>query len=617
LHHQSFASIFNNKAISSVSDITKNSFYFEKLKNAAKCWNAYNRDPVFYRRYGIDISNLERNIGNINSSENHMENIKQEILFLLKSQREAGFEGYMRLFSVKNQEKWRAKEQAIEIFINEENLSQSVEEIKKCYNDGILPNTPLFLDPIIYKLSAEHAEELGHKDDGEDIPIPVSVPIPLGSCFVFATCLTTGDMLFNEQEVKERFDSINMQYANIHKSNKEVTGLRGLVFLRKPYVFSKQEQQEFLQRRAKEQSDALPRIKIAEDIFSFSGCNNAKYCHYYMLPNMEYINSYGGFTSENFKQLTAETAKNKHTISVQKIMDAARCFSSYDYHHSLWVRFGNDINNLKQNIAYFNMCARDFTLFNNTGSKRDGSKKIFQFFVPGWIPKAAVTLIAASGGVGKSSLAHRLATISAIDYPAGNAPKFLGKSLNLEVARGLTIYFSGEDSAEIFNARAEIFDPASKANRLMMQRTSFLTDDGVKMKSIGDFLENLHKLPDVSLVVIDPARKYLEGDENDSEVVSKFFEAIEEFAIEKQCAMVVVHHLEKKAKPENVYDIVDLLRGSQVFIDRPRVVIGMMRQGEDVIVGLAKNNIPPNLGMVMEPKLFTRDAKNLDLIAKT
>ena len=36
--------------------------------------------------------------------------------------------------------------------------------------------------------------------------------------------------------------------------------------------------------------------------------------------------------------------------------------------------------------------------------------------------------------------------------------------------------------------------------------------------------------------------------------------------------MVVVHHLVKNAHPTDTRDIYDLLRGSQVFIDRPRAL---------------------------------------------
>jgi len=143
----------------------------------------------------------------------------------------------------------------------------------------------------------------------------------------------------------------------------------------------------------------------------------------------------------------------------------------------------------------------------------------------------------------------------------------------------------------------------------MFQRTDF--GDGV---SFSQHLKKLHKIPSVPIMVIDPARKYLTGDEDDAGVVSEFFEAIEEFAITKNAAVIVVHHLQKGANPKSSREVLDMLRGSQVFVDRPRVVIGMYRDGPYTIAGLAKNNIPPNLGMMTEERIFARDPQRLQLI---
>ena len=220
----------------------------------------------------------------------------------------------------------------------------------------------------------------------------------------------------------------------------------------------------------------------------------------------------------------------------------------------------------------------------------------------------------ATGGTGKSSLAHRLAIMCSIDWKEDEQPLWLGKPINKDYAKGLVIYFSGEDSAAIVNARAKMVDPENRSSRLMLQRSDFGTNEDGSKASIGDFLRRLESLPDVSLVVIDPARKYLTGDEEDSEVVSDFFEAIEEFAIKKNCGMVVVHHLVKNAHPKDTREIYDLLRGSQVFIDRPRAVIGMMREDAYTVVGLSKNNIPPNLGSIQGERLFVRDPDRLDLV---
>jgi hypothetical protein len=235
---------------------------------------------------------------------------------------------------------------------------------------------------------------------------------------------------------------------------------------------------------------------------------------------------------------------------------------------------------------------------------------MFEFIVPGWIPRGSVTLLAATGGTGKSSLAHYLCVLGAIDYePGEEAPRWLGQRLAIEKCKGICVYFSGEDGPPIINARASMFDPEGRAKRLMFQRTDF--GEGV---TFAQHIRRLHKIPNVPIMVIDPARKYLTDDEDDAGAVSDFFEAIEEFAIKKNAAVVVVHNLQKGAKPNSAAEVLYMLRGSQVFIDRPRVVIGMYRDGPYTIAGLAKNNIPPNLGMVSEERVFARDPKRLQLV---
>ena len=121
-------------------------------------------------------------------------------------------------------------------------------------------------------------------------------------------------------------------------------------------------------------------------------------------------------------------------------------------------------------------------------------------------------------------------------------------------------------------------------------------------------------MPNVPLLIVDPARKYIVGDENDTNAVRDFFDALEDFAVEKNSAVIVVHHLQRGTTPKNSNDILDMLSGSQVFADRPRVVIGMYRYNSHIAVGLAKNNIPPNFGMVTDERVFARKQENLSLI---
>ncbi len=230
----------------------------------------------------------------------------------------------------------------------------------------------------------------------------------------------------------------------------------------------------------------------------------------------------------------------------------------------------------------------------------------------GLIPRGAIFVLAGTGGTGKSSIAHQLCNLVSTDWNDDEQPMWLGQQVNKKLCKGVCIYFSGEDGPAIIGARNDIFDPEQRAKRLMFQRTDFRDDRGEEIE-FAEFLDRLKKMPTVPLLVIDPARKYLTGDENDAGVVSEFFEAIERFSHERNTAVIVVHHLAKGAKPKSARDVVDELRGSQVFIDRPRVVIGMFREGPRTIVGLGKCNIPPSLGMVIEERVFAHNPKNLSL----
>jgi hypothetical protein len=77
------------------------------------------------------------------------------------------------------------------------------------------------------------------------------------------------------------------------------------------------------------------------------------------------------------------------------------------------------------------------------------------------------------------------------------------------------------------------------------------------------------------------ARKYFHGDEDGSDAVSGFFTSLEDFAREKNCAVVVTHHLKRYANVKNVHDVANHYRGSGVFLDRPRVTLAVHRNGNE------------------------------------
>jgi len=504
--------------------------------------------------------------------------ITEELATLWAAHHSVGLKGLMSLYTQSGQEIWRSKEAGTLFWFGPDDTDKAIEEIKKYYNNGKLPNTPLLLNPIV------------HDNDKK----------PLGSGVIWATGLALGvDVM--EAHQRERINGLGIFTGDFDRGEVHHIGLKMLAFSDKAL-------------KPLENST----VAGCKEMYEIANFKSDEYSGFYLLSGLSYLGKHGVFCQPDFASLMPQGVElnsvlASQKVSVKKLADAAYCWNAYDRHNSLFVKFGIDPTKVENNLKFYNLCARDIQLFDATGAKHASAdtKVEFDFLVNGWIPRGAVCVIGATGGTGKSSLAHNLAVKAAIDYRDDEPPPtWLGSEIVTKNCKGLCIYFSGEDGPAIVHSRAKVFDPEGRANRVMFQRTDFGSDGG----NLSSFLKRLRKLPEVPLIVIDPARKYLTGDENDAGVVSEFFEAIEEFAIQKHTAMVVVHHLIKGAKPKHVSEIYDMLRGSQVFIDRPRVVIGMYREGQYTVAGLAKNNIPPQMGMIQGERLYVRDPKRLELV---
>lgn len=511
--------------------------------------------------------------------------IVREFTLIWKAHERVGLQGRMCLYTQPEQDPWRAQNPTLKHWFgnDREEITDAVREIRSHYNEGKLPNSPLLLNPLVHEI-----DETGSYE-------------PVGSGIIWCNAFTLGVHRMDEEAIK-RIRDLGVHVGIYRRGENKKAGL-------KMFAVSSQ--------KLPANKDQKTVVGVRE-LYDLANIQSDAYWEYYPVSDIEYLSKNGSFLHVNFNSMLPKGASDEdileNPVDPQSLIDAAECWNAYDRHPSLYTKFGTDPKKIKHNLKFFNLVARDISLFDATGTDRKDKDDTFEFLVDGWIPKSSVTVVGATGGTGKSSAAHRLAILCSIDWKEDEQPLWLGRKINKDFARGLVIYFSGEDSAAIVNARAKLVDPEGRSTRLMLQRTEFGTNEEGKKATIGDFLDRLRKLPNVSLVVIDPARKYLTGDEEDSEVVSNFFEAIEEFAVEKNCGMVVVHHLVKNAHPNDTREIYDLLRGSQVFIDRPRAVLGMMREGPYIVVGLSKNNIPPNLGSVQGERLFVRDPDRLDLI---
>ena len=517
--------------------------------------------------------------------------ISHELRLLWQAHQRAGLSGKMCLYSIDGTRPWPTKSPGTRFWFGADEIEQAAAFFVQHYNNGVFPYTPLLLNPVVHRQVSDTEYH------------------PLGSAVVWASALTITNLPADKMA---RIKSLGVAAGYVGRAENDHSGLKILGFSQTPLP-----------------PTAHSTVQGCKSLYDLTDIESGDYWPYYLLSGAAYTSNVGGYVTPPLASLFADLPADgqaddatlgaiiaAHTVELNTLENAATCWERYDRHPTLYTRFGNDIAKLDDNLKFYHYCARDFQLFDAIGPlsvKSESKSEGFGFLVEGLIPRGSIVLLAGTGGTGKSSIAHKLCCLAATDWRDDEQPLWLGQPLNKSLAKGICVYFSGEDGPAIINARNEIFDPEQRANRLMFQRNHFTASNGDEI-TFAQFLNRLRNMPEVPLLVVDPARKYLTGDEDDAAVVSEFFEAIEKFAHERNTAVIVVHHLSKGAKPTSARDVLDELRGSQVFIDRPRVVIGMFREGPKTIVGLAKCNIPPSLGMVVHERVFAHNPKTLDLI---
>jgi hypothetical protein len=256
-------------------------------------------------------------------------------------------------------------------------------------------------------------------------------------------------------------------------------------------------------------------------------------------------------------------------------------------------------NKLPALIERLKRAGGDFELFDRLGRRQDrkGGDERIEWLVEGAIANGVVTLLAGAKETGKSTLITELAVAAASDSDA----TWLGCKVNTD-DDGVVVLLSGEDFGPILNARLEALDPDDITARLIVY-----PQDG---KSLDEVCVGIANLPKLSLLIVDPARRYLEGDEDGSDQVNKFFILLEQLASRTGAAVLCCHHLGKNAKPSSLQGAMEAIRGSSVWSDRPRVIMGMYRRRKTTMVGIAKHNIPPAYEMLKEIELM-RDNETL------
>jgi AAA domain len=206
------------------------------------------------------------------------------------------------------------------------------------------------------------------------------------------------------------------------------------------------------------------------------------------------------------------------------------------------------------------------------------------WLVEGLLKANGITLLAGDQKAGKSSILMQL-----VGEIINNSETWLGFALNREIdSSGLILYLCGEDS--VSHVKNEI--SLTMGGKPIPRRVNILP---ALQKSEEHDYRNLRgtlagfKHSNITLVIVDPTRVYYKGDEDDSGNASEVFNVVAEFIQEKRCPGIMTQHLKKDSSPRCLDDIARMVRGSGVFLQRPRMVWGLLRlTGKPSQFGIAR-----------------------------
>lgn len=273
-----------------------------------------------------------------------------------------------------------------------------------------------------------------------------------------------------------------------------------------------------------------------------------------------------------------------------------------------WIeRVGLKSKELRRRLCRWEMSGYDVELYGKCGSatERLTAGDGIQWLVQGLVQRGVVTLLVGTQEAGKSTAANELAAMLGSE---STAPRhFLGVEITDRFA---CVILSGEDQESVVDARNEFYEP------IHGEFLGVVFDD-VSL-SLKGYLEKVRRMPRVDLIIVDPVRKFLNGDEDSSDAASKFYDELTAIAREKNCAVLAIHHLRKGPPPRRLEDVGAAIRGSGVHANRARMIVAMIDRGQGVTeVGIIKHNIPPSEQVWhprMQGRLFRRDAATLTLV---
>jgi hypothetical protein len=227
------------------------------------------------------------------------------------------------------------------------------------------------------------------------------------------------------------------------------------------------------------------------------------------------------------------------------------------------------------------------------------------FVWDGYLPRGVVSMLAAHGGTGKSTIALMLCVATSLGRPL----------FGVDTAQCDTLFVSLEDSPSVVRHRlANIcqkwdVNPASLDGKLTIvdgtDNPELFTADnravGVKTRTYFE-MNNLVKAGEVGLVVVDNASDAYGGDEIQRRQVRAFIRSLMEVAKPVNCALLLLAHVDKTTSRSNKSENAEGYSGSTAWNNSVRSRLFMKR---DESGNLTIEHQKSNLGRCHEPLTLT------------
>lgn len=205
------------------------------------------------------------------------------------------------------------------------------------------------------------------------------------------------------------------------------------------------------------------------------------------------------------------------------------------------------------------------------------------------LPIGVVGLLVAPGGIGKSMFLLDMAVSVASGLP-------VVKDLFGVAAAGHVVIAAAEDDLEEvhrrlaavekfrFDCNGKLSDSAFEMRKRISilpctGRQVCLMEEGVESVFFENLVTAISVLSDVRLLIIDPLRRFLYGDENDSFSAVQTVILLERLAKNTGATVLAAHHVSKAAMNGKLLDA-QAARGSSAFTDSVRFQMNLARLGK-------------------------------------